>query len=75
MGVRSSHPGGVPASPTVLFDVETHTATCRRCWISEDDVATAQEAKAWRAIHRRTCTVPQPPAGTVLAFPQQPAGA
>jgi len=69
------HPGGVRVSAMVAFDSETHTATCRRCWISADDIATTEEAKAWHAAHGRTCTVPQPPTGKLLGFPQRPAGA
>ena len=70
-----AHPGGVRVNALVAFDSETRTAMCRRCWISEDDVATAEEGKAWHATHRRGCTVATPPSGTVLPFPERQAGA
>ena len=75
MAGSGAHPGGVRVNALVTFDSETRTATCRRCSISEDDIATAQEAKAWHAAHGRTCAVPAPPAGKLLSFPEQPAGA
>jgi hypothetical protein len=75
MAGSGPHPGGVPVNAKVTFDSETRTAMCRRCWISADDIATTAEAKAWHAAHGRTCTAPTRASGTVLAFPQRPAGA
>lgn len=75
MADSGAHPGGVRVNALVTFDSETRTATCRRCSISEDDITTAQEAKAWHAAHGRTCAVSTAPSGTVLSFPQWLAGA
>ena len=51
------------------YDAETHTATCRTCWISEDELL-PEQAGPWHAGHRRQCAgaPADRPSATVLSF-------
>lgn len=51
------------------YDAETHTATCRTCWISEVNLL-PEEAEPWHAGHQGQCTgaPADRPSATVLSF-------
>ena len=51
------------------YDVDTHTATCRTCWISEVDLL-PEEAGPWHAGHHGQCegAPADRPSATVLSF-------
>ncbi|GHB03904.1 hypothetical protein GCM10010330_67790 [Streptomyces tendae] len=55
--------------PLYSYDAETHTATCRTCWISEDELL-PEQAGPWHAGHRRQCAgaPADRPSATVLSF-------